>query len=207
MPGPLTSTAKKDLAMNIFQVATTAPAKVPKRAGKQTVHVPELASAIEAFNTAKEEIDALEANLAEAQHAIHVAGRKAFLDLYRSGHHNPDSFILEADNGLRVMYLPTDKYKTIDQARSHYLREKYGEAVTTEATEYAFDAELLERYAEAISTAILNVAEIPEEDKPRLIIAKTKYSVTKGSIDRLLDAPDPNEMLEEIQPVIQLKRA
>jgi hypothetical protein len=105
------------------------------------------------------------------------------------------------------MYLPTDKYKTIDAARSRYLREKYGEAITSEATEYAFDAELLERYAEAISAAIMNVAEIPEEDKPRLIVARTKFSVAKGSIDRLLDAPDPSEMLEEIQPVIQLKRA
>jgi hypothetical protein len=171
------------------------------------VRVPELAGAIETFNTTKEEIDALEARLAEAQHTIHVAGRKAFLDLYRTGRHNPDSFIIEADDGLRIMYLPTDKYKTIDSERSRYLREKYGEAITSEATEYAFDAELLERYAEAISAAIMNVAEIPEEDKPRLIVARTKFSVAKGSIDKLLDAPDPSEMLEEIQPVIQLKRA
>jgi hypothetical protein len=193
--------------MNIFQTATVAPVKAPKRTDKTTVRVPELAGAIETFNTTKEEIDALEAKLAEAQHTIHVAGRKAFLDLYRAGRHNPDSFIIEADDELRIMYLPTDKYKTIDAARSRYLREKYGEAITSEATEYAFDAELLERYAEAISAAIMNVAEIPEEDKPRLIVARTKFSVAKGSIDKLLDAPDPSEMLEEIQPVIQLKRA
>jgi hypothetical protein len=193
--------------MNIFQTATKAPAKAPKRTDKTTVRVPELAGAIEAFNTTKEEIDALEARLAEAQHDIHTAGRKAFLDLYRTGRHNPDSFIIEASDDLHIMYLPTDKYKTIDAERSRYLREKYGEAITSEATEYGFDAELLERYAEAISTAIMNAPEIPEEDKPRLIVAKTKYSVAKGSIDRLLDSPDPSEMLEEIQPVIQLKRA
>jgi hypothetical protein len=193
--------------MNIFQTATVAPAKAPKRTDKTTVRVPELAGAIETFNNTKEEIDALEARLAEAQHTIHVAGRKAFLDLYRTGRHNPDSFIIEADDGLRIMYLPTDKYKAIDAARSRYLREKYGEAITSETTEYAFDAELLERYAEAISAAIMNAPEIPEEDKPRLIVARTKFSVAKGSIDRLLDSPDPSEMLEEIQPVIQLKRA
>ena len=193
--------------MNIFQTATAAPAKAPKRTDKTTVRVPELAGAIETFNTTKEEIDALEAKLAEAQHTIHVAGRKAFLDLYRTGRHNPDSFIIEADDGLRIMYLPTDKYKTIDADRSRYLREKYGEAITSENTEYGFDAELLERYAEAISAAIMNAPEISEEDKPRLIVARTKFSVAKGSIDRLLDAPDPSEMLEEIQPVIQLKRA
>ena len=198
--------------MNIFETATRAPAKAPKRAAdKTTVRVPELAGAIEAFNTTKEEMDALEARLAEAQHQIHQAGRKAFLDLYRTNRHNPDSFLLAASDELRVMYLPTDKYKTIDAERSQYLRTKYGEAITTETTEYAFDAELLERYAEAISAAIMNAPEIPEEDKPRLIVAKTKYSVAKGSIDRLLDAAalghEPSEMLEEIQPVIQLKRA
>ena len=193
--------------MNLFITAPKAPAKVPKGKDKTVVRVPELASAIEAFNTTKEEIDALEVRLAEAQHSIHAAGRKAFLDLYRTGRHNPDSFIIEAEDNLRVMYLPTDKYKTIDADRSQYLRAKYGEAITSESTEYSFDAELLERYAEAISAAIMGAPEIAEEDKVRLIVAKTKYSIAKGSIDRLLDAPDPNEMLEEIQPVIQLKRA
>lgn len=197
--------------MNLFTTATKAPAKVPKRTDKTVVRVPELAGAIESFNTTKEEIDSLEARLAEAQHDIHAAGKKAFLDLYRTGRHNPDSFILEASDGLRVMYLPTDKYKTIDQERSAYLRTKYGETITSEATEFSFDAELLERYAEAISAAIMNAPEIPEEDKPRLIVAKTKYSIAKGSIDRLLDAAalghEPSEMLEEIQPIIQLKRA
>ena len=192
---------------NLFTTAAKSSQKTAKKSDKIAVRLPELAQSIHAFNTTKEEIDALEMRLAEAQHDIHAAGRKAFLDLYRTGRHNPDSFIIEASDDLRVMYLPTDKYKTIDAARSQYLREKYGDAITSEATKYAFDAELLERYAEAISAAIMNAPEIADEDKPRLIVAHTKYNVSKGSMDRLLDSPDPSEMLEEIQPVIQLKRA
>lgn len=189
---------------NLFAVAPVAPAK--KSTEKVTVNVPSLAKAIQTFNDCKEQLDALEARKADAESMIHEAGRKAFLDLYRQNRKNPDSFYLAA-NGARVMYIPMDKYKSIDAERAAYLTNTLGESFVTATTEYSFDSVLIEKYAVEISAAIMNSKKIAEQDKPNLIVSKTKLSVAKGSIDRLLETHAPATTLAEIGVIVSLKRA
>ncbi len=200
------------MANNIFAAAAVAaPAKKTKKDDKQSVSVPELADAIARFNSCKEEIDNLEAQLKEAEFELHERGRKEFLSLYQKQHKNPDSFFLSASGSLRVLYVPTDKYKTIDTDRKRMLDAKYEgqgvENITTEQVEYTFNPDLLERYSEVLSELISSCDQIDDDDKAALISAKVKVSVAKGAIDRLLESPEPAEMLIDIAPVIQLKRA
>jgi hypothetical protein len=190
---------------NLF-TATAPAAPVAKKGEKPTVNLPQLAKSILAYNEAREQIDALEAKKADAEATIHEAGRKAWLDMYQAQGHNPDSLYLEA-GGNRVMYIPTDKYKSIDQERAEYLKKTYGESFVSESTEFGFDPALIEKYGQILSDLILGSKKIDTADKGKLIIAKTKVSVAKGSIDRILTTPEPRTTLAEIAPVVSLKRA
>jgi hypothetical protein len=195
------STTKKNLFTAAAPVAPS-----PKKGEKPTVSLPQIAKALLTYMETKEQIDALEAKKADAEATIHDAGKKAWLEMYRAQGHNPDSIYLEG-GGNRVMYIPTDKYKSIDAERADYLRKTYGESFVTETTEFSFDPALLEKYQQVISDAILNSKKIDTADKGRLIVAKTKVSVAKGSIDRILTVPEPATILQELAPVVTLKRA
>jgi hypothetical protein len=52
---------------------------------------------------------------------------------------------------------------------------------------------------------IENCADIADADREKIITATTKYSVTKGTIDKLNQYGDVTEVMEAVKPVVALK--
>jgi len=139
---------------------------------------------------------------------IKEIGRTKWSDLYKSTGKNPGSIMLENVNNLdtaQVMFVPSDKYITIDEERSNELSETYGDDIVTEETKFEFDSKMIEKYGEVLSDLIMNSPDISESDKEKIIKSSTKYSISKGTIDKLDSYGEVFELLETVKPVISLK--
>jgi len=121
---------------------------------------------------------------------------------------NPESVMIcqeVAGDTAQVMFVPSDKYITVTEARAEELRETYGEEIVTEETTFGFDATMIEKYGEVLSRLIEECGEISESDKDKIITATTKYAVSKGTIDKLNQYGDVQEVMEAVKPVVSLK--
>ena len=121
---------------------------------------------------------------------------------------NPESVMIVqevAGDTAQVMFIPTDKYITVTEARAEELRETYGEEIVEEETTFSFDSTMIEKYGEVLSMLIENCADITDADKEKIIKATTKYSVAKGTIDKLNQYGDVQEVMEAVKPVVALK--
>lgn len=127
---------------------------------------------------------------------------------YQKTGRNPESVFVEALNGedtANVMFIAQDKYITINEEKAELLKETYGEDIVEEKTEFAFDAEMVEKYGAVISELISESDEIDEDDKDKIIKAVTKFTVAKGTIDKLKTYGQVNEVFEAVKPVVMLK--
>lgn len=121
---------------------------------------------------------------------------------------NPESVMIVQEVGddvSQLMIVPSDKYITVTEARAEELRETYGDEIITEETTFGFDPTMIEKYGEILSRLIEECGEISEKDKEKIITAKTTYSVTKGTIDKLNQYGDVTEVMEAVKPVVSLK--
>jgi hypothetical protein len=129
--------------------------------------------------------------------------------LYGEMGKNPGSVMLEHVNELddtaQVMFIPTDKYITINEERAEELRETYGEEIVEEETTFSFDSFMIEKYGEVLSRLIEESEEISENDKERIIKATTKFSVAKGTLDKMSEYGDVEFVMEDLKPVVALK--
>jgi hypothetical protein len=129
--------------------------------------------------------------------------------LYGEMGKNPGSVMLEHVNELddtaQVMFIPTDKYITINEERAEELRETYGEEIVEEETTFSFDSFMIEKYGEVLSRLIEESEEISENDKERIIKATTKFSVAKGTLDKMSEYGDVEFVMEDVKPVVALK--
>lgn len=130
--------------------------------------------------------------------------------LYDRTSKNPGSVMLESVNDLddtaQFMFVPTDRYISINEDRATELQETYGEDIVEEKTTFAFDSDMVEKYGEVLSRLIEESAEISERDKEKIIKAVTTYSVAKGTIDNFAKLGDNvAEMIEATKPVVALK--
>jgi hypothetical protein len=110
---------------------------------------------------------------------------------------------------------------SIDDERAEYLNETYGtydedenliDGIVDEKTEFKFNMKVLERNQEVIEKFFEECDDISDEDKENLIEGVTKYSIKKGTIDKLYILSkekdvDIETLYEEIRPVLQLKGA
>jgi hypothetical protein len=134
--------------------------------------------------------------------------KEKWLEKYSDTGKNPGSVILqqEKDNDTaQFMFVPSDRYITIDEDRADELTEIYGEDIVEENTEFGFDSKMIEKYGEILSKLILESDEIDDKDKEKIIVAKTKYSVKKGTIDNFADYGDIYEIMEAVRPVVAVK--
>ena len=134
--------------------------------------------------------------------------KSEWLDYYTQTGKNPESVMIAqevAGDTAQVMFIPMDKYITVTEARAEELRETYGEEIVEEDTTFAFDSAMIEKYGEVLSMLIENCAEISEADREKIIKATTKYSVAKGTIDKLNQYGDVTEVMEAVKPVVALK--
>lgn len=138
-------------------------------------------------------------------------GKEKWAELYEKTGKNPGSIMIESVNAVddtaQFMFVPTDKYITINSDRADELRESYGEEIVEEKTTFSFDNEMIEKYGEVLSRLIEESDEIEAKDKEKIIKAVTTYAVAKGTIDLFTKYADGNvnEMIETTRPVVALK--
>ena len=136
-------------------------------------------------------------------------GKTEWAKLYDKTGKNPGSVMLEhvsvTDDVAQLMFVPSDKYITINADRADELREAFGEEIVEEETTFGFDSTMIEKYGEVLSRLIEECGDIAEKDKEKIITATTKFSVAKGTIDKFTTYGDVNEVMEAVKPVVSLK--
>ena len=128
---------------------------------------------------------------------------------YESTKVNPESVMIVQDNAngdtAQFMFVPTDKYISINEERAEELKEAYGDDIVEEKTTFSFDNDMIEKYGEVLSMLIENCDEITEADKEKIIKAVTTYSVAKGTIDKFNQYGEVVEMIETVKPGVAIK--
>jgi hypothetical protein len=134
--------------------------------------------------------------------------KELWADEYEKTKRNPESvMIVQEVNGdtSQFLFVPTDKYITINEERAEELKEAYGEDIVEEKTVFSFDSDMVEKYGEVLSMLIENCDEIEESDREKIIKAVTTYSVAKGTIDKFNQYGEVVEMIETVKPVVSIK--
>ena len=131
-----------------------------------------------------------------------------WIETYQKTGKNPGSVMIESKSNLdiaQVMFVPTDRYITINAEKAETLREEYGDEIVDESTTFSFDEEMIQKYGEVLSALIENSDEIAEDDKDKIIKAVTKFSIAKGTIDVMKSYGKVNEVMDNVRSVVMLK--
>ena len=187
---------------NLF-TATTKVA-TPKKTDKKVINAPELDDKIRRYNELKQSIEAATGELKMIEGDIKLRGRELFLKEYLKEKRTPDNFKIQDETGSTCMFILMDKYTSVDENKAEILGQFDG--LLGENVVFKFNAELVEKYGEVLSNLIISSPDIEEEDKPNLITGEKTYHVQKGSIDRLLQYENPEQVLELINPICSLKK-
>ena len=188
---------------NLF-AKTTTKTTAPKKADKKIVRSTELGGKVSRYAELKQEIEALTGELKMIEGDIKVKGRELFLQEYHKQRSTPDSFKLQDETGATCLFIVMDKYTSVDEEKAELLRNFDG--LLGENVVYKFNPELVEKYGAILSDLIVSSPDIAEEDKGNLISGEKTYIVNKGSIDRLLQYDNPEQILELINPICALKK-
>lgn len=150
-----------------------------------------------------------EAELKMLEGEVKEIGKEKFIELVEKNKSYPGSFRIAGEKGGAILFMPMDKYISVDENKAEIIRRELGEEIVTAETKFIFNPELLQKYSGVLSELILNTDEIAEEDKPRLIQAETKFSVAKGTIERLyvMFAGQLQKAVSLIQPIFAIKTA
>lgn len=196
---------------NLFDTAVSkATDKKTKKNDKLTVNIPgkDFDNLLIDFVQTKSDFDRVKSRLAMVQGMVKDVSVDKYVDLYKSQKKNPSSFIITSDSNASFQMVPTDGYLSINKERADELKDKYGDGIVTEDTKFAFNPDLLAKYAQVISDLIQTSQDIDPEDKGKLIVAEQKFSVSKGTIDKALTVGvnvDVKEFIEDVQPTFQMK--
>ena len=188
---------------NLFAKTTTKSA-APKKADKKIVPAADLGNKVSRYSELKQQIEALTGELKMIEGDIKGKGRELFLQEYHKQRSTPDSFKLQDETGATCLFIVMDKYTSVDEEKAELLRNFDG--LLGENVVYKFNAELVEKYGAILSDLIVSSPDIAEEDKGNLISGEKTYTVAKGSIDRLLQYDNPEQVLELINPICALKK-
>ena len=196
---------------NLFAKAKKA-APVTKAAKDKKIRLqvtdPTFFSKVEKLEQLNDTLKSAKAQADMISDEIKDLAKSEWLDYYTQTGKNPESVMIAqevAGDTAQVMFIPMDKYITVTEARAEELRETYGEEIVEEDTTFAFDSAMIEKYGEVLSMLIENCADITDADKEKIIKATTKYSVAKGTIDKLNQYGDVTEVMEAVKPVVALK--
>ena len=196
---------------NLFAKAKKA-APVTKAAKDKKIRLqvtdPTFFSKVEKLEQLNDTLKSAKAQADMISDEIKDMAKSEWVDYYSQTGKNPESVMIVqevAGDTAQVMFIPTDKYITVTEARAEELRETYGEEIVEEDTTFSFDSTMIEKYGEVLSMLIENCAEISEADREKIIKATTKYSVAKGTIDKLNQYGDVTEVMEAVKPVVALK--
>jgi len=176
-----------------------------KKTEKKVINAPQLEDKVRLFSDLKAQIDEATAQLKMIEGDIKSEGRSQFLCEYLRERKTPDNFKLMDKTGASCLFIVMDKYTSVDDTKAEILRQYDG--LLTETRTYKMNTELVDKYGGILSDLIVNCPDIAEEDKAQLIAGEIAYSVTKGSIDKLLlQSAAPSEIFELINPIVSLKK-
>lgn len=197
---------------NLFNKAKqAAPKKEAKKDEKVRVRVedPAFFDKVQKLESLNDRMKADKAKADMISDELRDLGKTEWAKLYQKTGKNPGSVMLEqvndADDTAQLMFVPTDKYITINSERAEALREEFGEDIVEEKTTFSFDNEMIEKYGEVLSRLIEESDEIADRDKEKIIKAVTVFSVAKGTIDVMKNYGDVQSVMEAVKPVVALK--
>lgn len=188
---------------NLFASATKVKETI-KKTDKKVLQAPILGNKVQRYNELKQQIDAFTGELKMIEGDIKSVGKDLFLKEYRQQKSTPDNFKVQDETGNTCMVIVMDKYTAVDEVKAGVLSAFDG--LLAENVVYKFNAELVEKYGQVLSELILNCPDIDDMDKGNLISGEKTFSVTKGSIDRLMQYDNPEQVFELINPIVALKK-
>ena len=188
---------------NLF-AKTTTKTSAPKKADKKVLTALNLGDKVKRYADLKNQIDALTGELKMIEGDIKLTGKELFIDQYKKEKRTPDNFKIQDETGSSCLFIVMDKYTSVDDDKAELLRNYDG--LLGENVVYKFNTELVEKYGAILSDLITSSPDIEEQDKGNLISGEKTYSIAKGSIDRLLQFSNPEQVLELINPICSLKK-
>ena len=198
--------------MSLFAKAKKNQVEKPKSAKDKkirlTVTDPNFFSKVEKLEQLNDRMKSDKAQADMISDELKDLAKSEWCDYYTKTGKNPESVMIVqevAGDTASMMLVPSDKYITVTEARAEELRETYGEEIVEEETTFSFDSTMIEKYGEVLSMLIENCADIADADREKIIKATTKYSVAKGTIDKLNQYGDVTEVMEAVKPVVALK--
>jgi hypothetical protein len=197
----------KKVGISIFGEAKSKAGVKAKSAkdDKEVVYIDGLEAKLLELEFLKAQVKDLTAQEKAVNDEIKDISREKFIELYKENKENPNTFLIKDGEGC-VMVIPTDAYKKIDGDRANELIEQYGEDIITVEENYYFNPKVLERNMAAVEKLIMDAKTISDDDKRNLLLPDIKYSITKGSIDKLSQYGNKMQtVIDDIQPTIALK--
>ena len=188
---------------NLFATATKVK-ETAKKTDKKVINAPELGNKIQRFAELKQLIDSATGELKMIEGDIKGIGKKMFMSEYKAQRSTPDNFKIQDETGNSCMFICMDKYTIVDETKAGILANFDG--LLAENVVYKFNADLVEKYGAVLSELILNCSDIDDLDKGNLISGEKTFSVAKGSIDRLMQYANPEQVYELINPIVALKK-
>ena len=188
---------------NLFATATKIK-ETAKKTDKKVINAPELGNKIQRFAELKQLIDSATGELKMIEGDIKGIGKKLFMSEYKQQRSTPDNFKIQDETGNSCMFICLDKYTIVDETKAGILANFEG--LLAENVVYKFNADLVEKYGAVLSELILNCSDIDDLDKGNLISGEKTFSVAKGSIDRLMQYANPEQVYELINPIVALKK-
>ena len=193
----------KTTTTNLFATATKVK-ETAKKTDKKVINAPELGNKIQRFAELKQLIDSATGELKMIEGDIKGIGKKLFMSEYAKQRSTPDNFKIQDETGNSCMFICMDKYTIVDETKAGILANFDG--LLAENVVYKFNADLVEKYGAVLSELILNCSNIDDLDKGNLISGEKTFSVAKGSIDRLMQYANPDQVYELINPIVALKK-
>jgi hypothetical protein len=193
----------KTTTTNLFASATKVK-ETTKKTDKKVISSPILGNKVQKYAELKQLIDSATGELKMIEGDIKAVGKDLFMKEYRTQKSTPDNFKIQDDTGNACMFICMDKYTIVDEGKASILGQFDG--LLAENVVYKFNADLVEKYGAVLSELIINCPDIDDLDKGNLITGEKTFSVAKGSIDRLLQYDNPEQVFELINPIVALKK-
>ena len=193
----------KTTTNNLFASATKVK-ETAKKTDKKVISSPILGNKVQRYAELKQMIDSATGELKMIEGDIKSVGKDLFMKEYRTQKSTPDNFKIQDDTGNACMFICMDKYTIVDEGKANILSQYDG--LLAENVVYKFNADLVEKYGAVLSELIINCPDIDDLDKGNLITGEKTFSVAKGSIDRLMQYDNPEQVFELINPIVALKK-
>jgi len=193
----------KTTTTNLFATATKVK-ETTKKTDKKVIISPILGNKVQRYAELKQMIDSATGELKMIEGDIKSVGKDLFMKEYRTQRSTPDNFKIQDDTGNACMFICMDKYTIVDEGKANILSQYDG--LLAENVVYKFNADLVEKYGAVLSELIINCPDIDDLDKGNLITGEKTFSVAKGSIDRLMQYDNPEQVFELINPIVALKK-